>query len=115
MINVNRQKVYEGKDFPSMSLTDIITSFWTNFLNTQQRKEYSHYSDDNGSGITNEELEQCVTNLNSKSDAKHLCNEVKTSHRSSEEHEEEFELVEPMVFDLVNFMKIYLNYDSTKI
>jgi hypothetical protein len=96
-------------------LTDILTSFWENFLNDQQQKEYSRNSDDNDSEISDEELEQCVTNPKSKSDAKHLCDEVKTSHRSSEEHEEEFELVEPMVFDLVNFLKIYLNYDLTKI
>jgi hypothetical protein len=97
-----------------MSLTDILTSFWANFLNDQQQKEYSRNSDDNDSGITNEELEQCVTNPKSKSDAKHLCDEVKTSQRSSEENEE-FELVEPMVFDLVNFLKINLNFHSTKI
>ncbi len=96
-------------------MTDILTSFWENFLNDQQQKEYSRNSDDNDSEISDEELEQCVTNPKSKSDAKHLCDEVKTSHRSSEEHEEEFELVEPMVFDLVNFLKIYLNYDLTKI
>ena len=42
-----------------------------------------------------------MTNPRSRSDDKHMCDEEETSRESSEEPEEEFELVEPMVFDLV--------------
>ncbi len=91
------QKVNEGKDFPGIGLTDILSSLWTNFLNFRQNKEDDiSYRDEES-----EAEQQCVTNRRSKSDDENLCDDGKTSHSRSEEPEEEFELVEPMVFDLV--------------
>jgi len=95
------QKVYEGKDFPGISLTDILASLWTIFLNFRQNKEDEISYREEESELVNEAEQQCVTNRRSKSDDENLCDDGKTSHSRSEEPEEEFELVEPMVFDLV--------------